>query len=88
MISKTNLEKLYAEFPQLNLIGRLMVEQYLQKYEAYIGMLRLSPNERLAWFDNYHPELANRLKQTHKASYLNMHAVTLSKIRSKLAKRK
>ncbi len=86
VITKTNIDKLYVEFPQLNLIGRLMTEQYLKKYEVYISMLRLSPEKRLAWFESYHSELANRVSVEYIASYLHIHRVTLSKIRSKRGK--
>lgn len=82
-ISKTEIEKLYIEIPQLNLIGRLMTEQYLAKYEAFIRMLRLSPEKRLAWYNTYHKDLGNRVMQKYIASYLQIHPVTLSKLRSK-----
>jgi CRP-like cAMP-binding protein len=82
-ISKTDIEKLYVEIPQLNLIGRLMTEQYLAKYEAFIRMLRHSPEKRLAWYDTYHKDLANRVMLKYVASYLQIHSVTLSKLRSK-----
>ncbi len=86
IVSKADIDKLYINFPQLNLIGRLMTEQYLQKYEVYITMLRLNPDEPLEWFNKYHPELANRVSVQHIASYLYLHRVTLSKIRSKRGK--
>jgi CRP-like cAMP-binding protein len=82
-ISKTDIEKLYVEIPQLNLIGRLMTEQYLAKYEAFIRMLRHSPEKRLAWYDTYHKDLGNRVMLKYVASYLQIHSVTLSKHRSK-----
>lgn len=88
VISKQNMDKLYLEFPQLNLVGRLMVEQYLKKYEIYIGMLRQSPKARLNWFYNFHPELTNRVPLKYIATYLNITPSTLSRVRKRLLSKK
>ena len=88
VISKQNMDKLYLEFPQLNFVGRLMVEQYLKKYEIYIGMLRQSPKTRLDWFYNFHPELANRVPLKYIATYLNITPSTLSRVRKRLLSKK
>jgi CRP-like cAMP-binding protein len=88
VISKQNIDKLYIEFPQMNLVGRLIVEQKLKKYERYIGMLRQSPEARLDWFYHFHPELANRLPQKYIATYLNITPSTLSRVRKRLLSKK
>jgi CRP-like cAMP-binding protein len=88
VISKQNIDKLYIEFPQMNLVGRLIVEQNLKKYERYIGMLRQSPEARLDWFYHFHPEIANRVPQKYIATYLNITPSTLSRVRKRLLSKK
>jgi CRP-like cAMP-binding protein len=88
VISKQNIDKLYIEFPQMNLVGRLMVEQKLKKYEIYIGMLRQSPEARLDWFYHFHPEFANRVPLKYIATYLNITPSTLSRVRKRLFSKK
>lgn len=83
-IHKTEMDRLYFEFPQLNIIGRIMTEAYLQKYESYIIMMRDNSESRYNWFCDYHPELANRIPLKYIASYLNIRPETLSRIRKKL----
>ncbi len=83
-IHKNEMDKLYFEFPQLNIIGRIMTEAYLQKYESYIIMMRDNSETRYKWFCEYHPELANRIPLKYIASYLNIRPETLSRIRKKL----
>ena len=88
VISKQNMDKLYLDFPHLNLIGRLTGEKYLKKYKIYIGMLRQSPKARLDWFYDFHPELANRVPLKYVATYLNITPSTLSRVRAKMLKTK
>jgi len=88
VISKQNIDKLYIEFPQMNLVGSLIVEQKLKKYEIYIGMLRQSPEARLDWFYHFHPEIANRVPQKYIATYLNITPSTLSRVRKRLLSKK
>lgn len=86
-ITKTNIDKLYVEFPQLNVIGRVLLEENLKKYERYNAMIRQNSESRWKWFNNNYAGLANRVSVRHIATFLHMHRVTLSKIRSKLSKR-
>lgn len=88
VISKQNMDKLYLDFPHLNLIGRLTGEKYLKKYKIYIGILRQSPKARLDWFYDFHPELANRVPLKYVATYLNITPSTLSRVRAKMLKTK
>lgn len=85
-ITKTDMDKLYVEFPQLNVIGRILLEENLKKYERYNAMIRQNSESRWKWFNDNYAGLANRISVRHIATFLHMHRVTLSKIRSKRAK--
>ncbi|MFT6204919.1 MAG: hypothetical protein ACJA1O_002533, partial [Spirosomataceae bacterium] len=43
--------------------------------------------ERLAFFEKQQPELINRVKQKHVASYLNIEFSSLSRIRGELLRK-
>ena len=86
-ITKTDIDKLYVEFPQLNVIGRILLEENLKKYERYNAMIRQDSESRWKWFNDNYAGLANRVSVRHIATFLHMHRVTLSKVRSKLSKR-
>jgi CRP-like cAMP-binding protein len=87
-ISKQKLDKLYMEFPQLNMIGRIMTETYVKKYEVFVKVLRQSKAKRLDWFYKYHKDITNRVLNKHIATYLNMSPQELSRVRAKTAKKK
>lgn len=72
-IKKTDIDKLYVEFPQLNLMGRVLLEENLKKYERYNAMTRLNADDRWQWFNKYYPELANRVSVRHIATFLQLH---------------
>lgn len=86
VISKEKLDTLYLEFPQLNFIGRVLLEQNTIKYEAFITALRQKKEARLEWFYKYHKGLINHVALKHIATYLNMTPQALSRIRTKMAK--
>ena len=87
-ISKENLQKLYIEIPQMERIARLITEQNLIVYEKFLYLMRYkNSQEKLAWFERTFPTLINRVSLKYIASYLNIRAETLSRIRSKRAER-
>ncbi|MFY7911553.1 MAG: Crp/Fnr family transcriptional regulator [Emticicia sp.] len=86
VISKEKIDKLYLECPQLNFIGRVLLEQNTIKYEAFITALRQKKEERLEWFYKYHKGLINRVPLRYIATYLNMTPQALSRVRTKMAK--
>ncbi len=86
-ITKTDIDKLYIKFPQLNVIGRILLEENLKKYERYNTIIRKSPEIRWQWFNDHYAGLANRVLVGHIATFLHMHRVTLSKVRSKSRKK-
>lgn len=86
VISKEKLDKLYLECPQLNFIGRKLLEQNTVKYEAFITALRQKKEARLEWFYKYHNGMINRVPLKYIATYLNMTPQALSRVRTKMAK--
>ena len=86
VISKEKLDKLYLEFPQLNFIGRVLLEQNTIKYEAFITALSQKKEARLEWFYKYHSGLINRVSLKYIATYLNMTPQALGRVRTKMAK--
>lgn len=86
ILEKKQLEDLYQTYPKFNIIARLLLEQYLKKYELYIQTLRKPAEKRLEWFYEYHPHLANRIPLKYVASYLQITPTHLSRIRQKLMK--
>ena len=86
VISKEKIDKLYLECPQLNFIGRILLEQNTIKYEAFITALRQKKEARLEWFYKYHEGLINRVPLKYIATYLNMTPQALSRVRTKMAK--
>jgi len=84
--SMENTQKLFNSIPRLaekvHLIsGDLMAKQQLQ----YLDFKNLSPLERYQKLLEERPELINRIKQYHLASYLGIKPETLSRIRKKIS---
>lgn len=74
-----------VEFPELNLHFRKVYQYYLTVYDARVYLLRQKNAEKqYKVFLKRYPKLANRVHIKYIAQYLNIHPVTLSKIRNKL----
>lgn len=87
-ITKHDLQIIYEKVPQMEHVGRLLTEQTLIVYEKFLLLIRYSSSEeKLAWFEETFPTLANRISQKHIASYLNIRPETLSRVRSKRTER-
>lgn len=83
-ITKENLENVFREVPQMERVGRIFTEQNMITYEKFVLLIRYKSSEaKLAWFEETFPTLINRVSQKHIASYLNIRAETLSRVRSK-----
>lgn len=86
----------YARFKRLydrhhcwQALGRRVAERfYLAKEQREFEFLQLSAEERYRRFDQEYPGLAGRIPQYHVASYLGITPVALSRIVSRLKKRK
>jgi CRP/FNR family transcriptional regulator, anaerobic regulatory protein len=83
-ISYDNLQKMYLEFPEFNLIGRLFTEKYYIELEERVMSLQfLTAKERYEKLLIQQPMLLQRVTLGQIASYLGITQETLSRIRGK-----
>ncbi len=83
-----DIQKLYAEFPEFNIIGRKQVEYSFYLSELRTQMLRKhTAEEKYKFFIDNHPKLVTRVSMKHIATYLGMNEETLSRVRSKFHKK-
>ncbi|WP_316739196.1 Crp/Fnr family transcriptional regulator [Pedobacter aquatilis] len=81
-IAVDDLEKLYKQYPELNLIGRKIAEEVCIILENRIISLHTeSAPERYLSLIKEHPNLLNRINLGHIASYVGVTQETLSRIR-------
>ena len=79
-----DIQKLYEEFPEFNIIGRKQVEYSFYMSEVRTRMLRKNTaEEKYKFFLENHPTLIQRVSLKHIATYLGMNEETLSRIRTK-----
>ena len=85
----TNLQALYAQYPDWERVGRLLTENlFMQKARRERELMTLSAEERYLLLMQTHPELEERVSQYHLASYLGISPVSLSRIRRHLGRPK
>lgn len=86
-INYTDIEKLYADFPEFNIVGRKQVEHAFYLAEQRTQLLRKhTAEEKYKLFLDYHPTLLQRVSLKHIATYLGMNEETLSRVRTKFHK--
>lgn len=86
-ISYYDIQQLYKQFPEFNIVGRKQTEYSLYTSELRTRMLRKhTAEEKYAFFINQHPDLINRVPLKHIATYLGMNEETLSRVRGKYRK--
>jgi CRP-like cAMP-binding protein len=78
------MRELYDTFPEMNKVGRMLLEEYYAASEERVYIARL-PNAyaRYQHFINSRPELLNRIPLKYVASYLGITLETLSRLRAK-----
>lgn len=78
------MQELYERFPEMNKVGRMLLEEYYAASEERVYIARL-PNAyaRYQHFINSRPELVNRIPLKYVASYLGITLETLSRLRAK-----
>ncbi len=88
-LSHQNLYKFYDTYPEVNKIGRLMLEKYLQESEVRSIILRNdSAKARVLLFNEFQSDLMQRISQKQIASFLGITQETLSRIQSSKIKNK
>lgn len=84
-----DLEYAYQHFPEFNVVGRKISEYYYTFAEDRAFICRLSrATDRYNYFMINNNHLVNRIPLTYIASYLGISLETLSRIRSRLTKKK
>ena len=78
------LQNLYLEFPEFNVIGRVLVEKYyVLSEERVTSMRKQKAEDRLHFLTDKYPEIMQRASLGHIATYLGISSETMSRIRSK-----
>ena len=86
-IDYADTQKLFADFPESNVIGRRQVEYAFYLSELRTQMLRKNTaEEKYKFFLENHSSLMQRVSLRHIATYLGMNEETLSRVRSKYHK--
>ena len=83
-ISWQELQQTYREFPEFNITGRIITENYYVQSEQRSRIMRSQrAHERYRYLLENHSELVRRVPSKYLASYLGISEVTLSTIKSK-----
>jgi CRP-like cAMP-binding protein len=87
-ITYEQLQKLYVEFPEFNLHGRIILEHYYMLSEGRHEMREEPAFERYKFLMSNHSELLTRVPDKILASYLNMTPGTYSEQKKRFARKK
>jgi CRP-like cAMP-binding protein len=80
-ITYEELEALYREIPEMNVLGRKLITAYYVKSEERNYLLRRqSAPEKIAWFREHFADLLGRVPRKDIASYLGVTLETLSRL--------
>ena len=88
-LSYADLQSLYAQFPEFNIVTRKVLQKYYQDAEvrAYIARLTNAENKYQQFLSRY-GHLSNRVPLKYIASFLGITLETLSRVRKRLSSRK
>lgn len=80
-ITYEELEHLYRDFPEYNIVGRkLITEYYVMSEERNFLLRRQSAQEKYEFFQNRFGHLTSRVARKDIASYLGINLETLSRL--------
>ncbi len=83
-----DLQKIYAAFPEFNILGRKVTERFFYLSERRSLMLRRhTAEEKYQMFVEQYPTLFQRIAQKQIATYLGISEETLSRVRAKMLKK-
>jgi CRP/FNR family transcriptional regulator, anaerobic regulatory protein len=83
-ITYDELEMLYKQYPEFNMVGRLITQKYyVLSEERLAGIRNLKAEERYAFLMQIHPEIIQRAPSQYVASYLGIDKATLSRLKAK-----
>lgn len=87
IMSFTNLQKIYTQFPEFNYHTRLITEHYFYLQEQRLYMLRQeSALEKYRFFVENYSQILRYIPQKYIASFLDIGAETLSRVRKRISK--
>ncbi len=85
-LKSADMQKLYLEHPEANIIGRKLLQHYYRDAEIRAYIVRLSNAEqKYNFFLETYSHLANRIPLKFIASYLGITLETLSRVRKKIS---
>ncbi len=88
-INYADIQKMYTDFPEFNIVGRKQAEYGFFMAEQRTQILRKhTAEEKYKFFLANHPTLLQRVALKHIATYLGMNEETLSRVRSKFHRKK
>lgn len=81
-------ENSFKKFPRFVSLCRIFTEQQLAKNQASFDLFKISsPEERYLYLQNSRPDLIQRVPQYQLASYLGITPQSLSRLRSRVARK-
>lgn len=87
-IEHEEIQRIYKEYPEFNIIGRKQTEYAFYQAELRTQMLRKhTAEEKYKFFIEQQPSLLQRIPLKHIATYLGMNEETLSRVRSRFHKK-
>lgn len=87
-LHKKELENLYAQYPRMESLGRLLItDLFLQKEYWELDRIRYDTKERFVRFVLDNTDLFRRVPQKYLASYLNIKPETFSRLKHHLSKK-
>lgn len=88
-ISFEELQKLYEEVPEMNmLVRKILEERYTNAHDIISSYVLDNPEQRYEHFKEKYPALVNRIAEHHVASYLGITPKSLSRLKKRIYAKK